>query len=80
LTLKGILSEFIKHRQEVVTRRVTFELNKAKDRAHILEGLVMALEKIDAIIKTIKQSKDKEIAKVNLIKSLNYPKDRQLLF
>jgi len=68
LTLKGILSEFIKHRQEVVTRRVTFELNKAKDRAHILEGLVMALEKIDAIIKTIKQSKDKEIAKVNLIK------------
>ena len=68
LTLKGILSEFIKHRQIVITRRVTFDLNKAKDRAHILEGLVMALEHIDAIIKTIKQSKDKEVAKTNLIK------------
>ncbi|HNV97405.1 MAG TPA: DNA gyrase subunit A [bacterium] len=68
LSLKTILSEFIKHRQEVVTRRVTFDLNKAKDRAHILEGLVMALEHIDAIIKTIKQSKDKDVAKLNLIK------------
>jgi len=76
LSLKVILSEFIKHRQEVVTRRVTFDLNKAKDRAHILEGLVMALEKIDAIIKTIKQSKDKEIAKVNLIKKFKLT-DRQ---
>lgn len=68
LSLKSILSEFVKHRQEVVTRRVTFDLNKAKDRAHILEGLVMALEHIDAIIKTIKQSKDKDVARVNLIK------------
>jgi DNA gyrase subunit A len=68
LSLKSILSEFVKHRQEVVTRRVTFDLNKAKDRAHILEGLVMALEHIDAIIKTIKQSKDKDVAKLNLIK------------
>ncbi len=68
LTLKSILNEFIKHRQIVVTRRTTFELNKAKDRAHILEGLVMALEHIDAIIKTIKQSKDKDVAKTNLIK------------
>jgi DNA gyrase subunit A len=76
LSLKVILSEFIKHRQEVVTRRVTFDLNKAKDRAHILEGLVMALEKIDAIIKTIKQSKDKEVAKVNLIKKFKLT-DRQ---
>ena len=76
LTLKGILNEFIKHRQEVVTRRVTFDLNKAKDRLHILEGLVMALEKIDAIIKTIKQSKDKEVAKVNLIKKFKLS-DRQ---
>ena len=68
LTLKWILSEFIKHRQEVITRRVSFDLNKAKERAHILEGLVMALEKIDLIIKTIKKSKDKEVAKINLIK------------
>jgi DNA gyrase subunit A len=76
LSLKTILSEFVKHRQEVITRRVTFDLNKAKDRAHILEGLVMALEKIDAIIKTIKQSKDKEVAKVNLIKKFKLT-DRQ---
>jgi DNA gyrase subunit A len=72
LSLKSILTEFIKHRQEVVTRRVTFDLDKAKDRAHILEGLVMALEKIDLIIKTIKQSKDKEVAKVNLIKKFKF--------
>jgi len=68
LTLKMILEEFIKHRQEVVRRRTQFELDKAKDRAHILEGLKIALSKIDAVIKTIKASKDKEIAKVNLIK------------
>lgn len=68
LNLKMILEEYIKHRQEVIKRRTEFDLNKAKDRAHILEGLKMALAKIDAIIKTIKASKDKEIAKTNLIK------------
>jgi DNA gyrase subunit A len=68
LTLKMILEEYIKHREEVVRRRTQFELNKAKDRAHILEGLMIALKNIDEVIKTIKASKDKEIAKVNLIK------------
>jgi DNA gyrase subunit A len=68
LTLKMILEEYIKHRQEVVRRRTQFELNKAKDRAHILEGLMIALKNIDEVIKTIKASKDKEIAKANLIK------------
>ena len=68
LTLKSILEEYIKHRQVVVTRRTQFELDKAKDRAHILEGLKKALDKIDLVIKTIKASKDKEIAKANLIK------------
>jgi len=68
LTLKMILEEYIKHREEVIRRRTQFELNKAKDRAHILEGLMIALSNIDAVIKTIKASKDKEIAKVNLIK------------
>jgi DNA gyrase subunit A len=68
LNLKTILEEYIKHRQEVVTRRTQYDLNKAKDRAHILEGLVMALEDIDQIIATIKKSKDKEDAKINLIK------------
>ena len=68
LTLKMILEEYIKHRQEVVKRRTEFELNKAKDRAHILEGLMIALKNIDEVIKTIKASKDKEVAKINLIK------------
>jgi DNA gyrase subunit A len=68
LNLKAVLEEYLKHRQEVITRRTQFDLDKAKDRAHILEGLVMALEHIDEIIATIKKSKDKEEAKVNLIK------------
>ncbi len=68
LTLQAILEEYIKHRQEVVVRRTQFDLDKAKDRAHILEGLKKALDRIDAVIKTIRASKDKEVAKVNLIK------------
>lgn len=68
LTLKMILEEYIKHREIVVRRRTQFDLNKAKDRAHILEGLILALQHIDAVIKTIKASKDKDIARINLIK------------
>ncbi|MDX9893672.1 MAG: DNA gyrase subunit A [Patescibacteria group bacterium] len=68
LTLKMILEEYLKHRQQVVRARTEFDLAKAKDRAHILEGLKLALVKIDEVIKTIKQSKDKDVAKVNLIK------------
>lgn len=68
LTLKMVLEEFIKHREVVVKRRAEFDLKKAQEREHILEGLVMALEKIDAIIKTIKQSKDKDDARTNLMK------------
>jgi DNA gyrase subunit A len=68
LTLKMVLEEYIKHRQEVIRRRTQFELDKAKDRAHILEGLMIALHNIDAVIKTIKASKDKEVAKENLMK------------
>ncbi|MFA6307455.1 MAG: DNA gyrase subunit A [Patescibacteria group bacterium] len=68
LNLQGILEEYIKHRQVVVTRRTQFDLDKAKDRAHILEGLKKALDKIDAVIKTIRASKDKDVAKINLMK------------
>lgn len=71
LTLKMILEEYIKHREEVVRRRTQYELNKALDRAHILEGLMIALKNIDEVIKTIKASKDKEIAKANLIKKFD---------
>ena len=76
LTLKMVLEEYIKHREEVVRRRTQFELDKAKDRAHILEGLMIALRNIDAVIKTIRESKDREIAKVNLIKRFKLS-DRQ---
>jgi len=68
LNLKTMLEEYIRHRQEVVKRRAKYELEKAEERAHILEGLMIALNKIDAVIKVIKQSNDKETAKINLIK------------
>jgi DNA gyrase subunit A len=63
-----ILEEYIKHRQEVVKRRTQYELAKALERAHILEGLMIALKNIDEVIKTIKASKDKEVAKASLMK------------
>lgn len=72
LTLKNILEEYIKHREIVVKRRAEFELTKARDRAHILEGLKMALDKIDLVIKTIRASKDKDEAKANLIKNFTF--------
>lgn len=56
--LKEILAEFIKHRQGVIRRRTEFELRKAKERAHILEGLKIALDHIDEVIKTIRESYD----------------------
>lgn len=58
LGLKEILGEFIKHRQVVIRRRTEFELKKARERAHILEGLKIALDNIDEVIKTIRESYD----------------------
>ena len=58
LGLKEILAEFIKHRQKVVRRRTEYDLRKAKERAHILEGLKIALDHIDEVIKTIRESYD----------------------
>jgi len=68
LSLSDVLKYFIKHREEVITRRTQFELEKAKDRAHILEGLMIALKNIDDVIATIKKSADREEARTNLIK------------
>ncbi|MBI4359471.1 MAG: DNA gyrase subunit A [Candidatus Jacksonbacteria bacterium] len=68
LSLKMILEEYIKHRQTVIRRRSEFDLQNARDREHILIGLVKALENIDAIIETIKKSRDKDEARVNLVK------------
>ena len=68
LTLKMILEEFIKHRQSVITRRSQFDLDAAKNRAHILEGLKIAVDNIDAVIETIKKSNDQADAKLNLMR------------
>ncbi len=67
LGLKQILSEYIKHRQSIITRRTQFDLNQAKARAHILEGLKIALDHLDAVIKTIRESPDADTAKTNLM-------------
>ncbi len=67
LSISDVLKYFIKHRTEVIIRRTKFDLQKAQDRAHILEGLMIALHNIDAVIKVIKGSKDREDAKINLI-------------
>jgi DNA gyrase subunit A len=69
LNLKTLLDEYVKHRQVIVRKRTEFDLKKAKDRAHILEGLSIAILHIDKIIATIKKSADKDEAKVNLMKS-----------
>ncbi len=68
LGLHEILSEFIKHRQSVVRRRTEYELRKAKERAHILEGYKIALDHIDEVIKTIRASQTSEEAELALIK------------
>ena len=68
LTLKNVLEEYIRHRLGVIKRRVEYDLTRARERAHILEGLKIAILKIDLIISTIKKSSDKDEAKINLIK------------
>jgi DNA gyrase subunit A len=67
LSILDVLKYFIEHRKQVTTRRVQFDLDKAKERAHILEGLIIALKNIDAVIAVIKKSTDREDAKNNLI-------------
>jgi DNA gyrase subunit A len=67
LTLKRALHHYIEHREEVITRRTEFELDKAKKRAHILDGLLIALANLDAVIKTIRESDDADEAKINLM-------------
>jgi len=66
LTLKGMIDEYIKHREEVVTRRTKFDLARAEHDAHILEGLRIAIDNIDAIIKLIRKSKNPDEARSGL--------------
>ena len=67
LNLKQILVEYVKHRQEVIARRSIFDLTEAKRRAHILEGLKIALDNLDEVIKTIRQSRDSDTARSSLM-------------
>ncbi len=67
LNLKQILYYYLKHQEEVITRRSQYELDKAKAKAHILEGLLIALDHIDEVIKTIRESQTDEIAKSALM-------------
>ncbi len=68
LNLKEMIERYIEHRIEVIERRTRFLLDKAEKRAHILEGLLIALKNIDAVIETIKKSADVDTARKNLIK------------
>ena len=67
LPLRRALQIFVEHRQEVITRRSAFELEKARNRAHILDGLLIALANLDAVIKTIRQSPDADVARERLM-------------
>lgn len=76
LNLKQILEYYLAHQKDVITRRTRYELGKAKDRAHILEGLKIALDNLDAVIKTIRESENGEVAKAALMKNFKLS-DRQ---
>lgn len=67
LTLKRIIQHYIEHRQEVIRRRTEFDLEKARARAHILEGLKIALDNLDEVIRTIRESRTVESARTNLM-------------
>lgn len=71
LNIKEIIFHFIDHRCEIVRRRTQFDLNKAEDRAHIVEGLKIAVENMDRIVKIIRESKDSDEAKKGLIKEFS---------
>ena len=68
LNLKEILDAFLRHRREVITRRTVYDLKKARDRGHVLEGLAVALENVDEMIKIIKSAKTPPEAKIELMK------------
>ncbi len=72
LSLKEVLAAYLTHRTDVIRRRTAFDLARAEERAHILEGLVKALDSIDRVIETIKKSKDKDDARKNLMKKFDF--------
>ncbi|MEN9938635.1 MAG: hypothetical protein RLZZ387_5214 [Chloroflexota bacterium] len=81
LTLKRLLQEYVDHRREVIRRRTEYDLEKARARAHILEGLKIALDNLDAIIQTIRNSRTRESARNNLMSNfrLSEPQSNAIL-
>ncbi len=67
LPLKSVLEHYIEHRREIIRRRTEYDLEKARARAHILEGLKIALDNLDAVIQTIRESNDVDLARTNLM-------------
>ena len=76
LTLKAFLQHHINHREVVITRRTRYELKKAEARKHILEGLKVALDNLDAVITTIRQSQSAEVALVNLMQQFSLSEEQ----
>ena len=72
LNLKQVLQKYLEHRFEVITRRTEFELKKAKNRAHILEGFKIALDNIEEVIRIIRASKDANVARTELIAKFGF--------
>ena len=72
LTLKSLVAYFVEHRNEVVTRRIRFDLRKAEERAHILRALIVAIDNIDEVIKIIRSSRDTQTAKEALSKRFSF--------
>ncbi|MBQ4178644.1 MAG: DNA gyrase subunit A [Elusimicrobia bacterium] len=74
LNIKEMLYHFVEHRKVIVVRRTKFELKKAEARAHILEGLKIAIDNLDAVVKTIRQSPDTDTARINLMERFRLSK------
>ena len=74
LNIKEMLYHFVEHRKVIVVRRTKFELKKAEARAHILEGLKIAIDNLDAVVKTIRQSSDTDTARINLMERFRLSK------
>ncbi|OGS28271.1 MAG: DNA gyrase subunit A [Elusimicrobia bacterium RIFOXYB2_FULL_48_7] len=74
LPMKEMLRNYVEHRREIIVRRTRFELTKAEERAHILEGLRIAIDNLDRIIKTIRESKDTETARIALMEKFKLSK------
>ena len=71
MNILDMLTYYLQHQEEVVTRRTKYELNKAEERAHILQGLLIALDHIDEVIRIIRSSANVQAAKTELIKQFN---------